>query len=187
MEEVETLPTVEYSADGSGGDVLEMRDKTDGGSGETGGVRSDLDGGGLGPSPAAPGGGGGLDEPLLPPKDECGDCGGPTWANLRGASCSICLDDYAPGERVRVLPCGHTFHGGCIFPWLTERSPTCPLCKAMFEAVPNEADEDEEARETSAADDEASTDGDGGATPPASSPDDRRRRREERERAREER
>ena len=57
----------------------------------------------------------------------------------------------------------------------------------MFEAVPNEADEDEEARETSAADDEASTDGDGGATPPASPPDDRRRRREERERAREER
>ena len=43
-----------------------------------------------------------------------------------------------------MLPCQHTFHSECIFPWLTERSPTCPLCKAMFEAVQYEEEEDED-------------------------------------------
>jgi hypothetical protein len=43
--------------------------------------------------------------------------------------CSICLDDYVEGERLRYLPCHHTFHAPCIHKWLTERSATCPLCK----------------------------------------------------------
>ncbi len=41
-------------------------------------------------------------------------------------------------KHLRVLPCKHTFQSNCIFPWLTERSPTCSLCKAMFEAVQRE-------------------------------------------------
>jgi len=76
------------------------------------------------------GGGGGLCEHLLPTKKDKED---PYHFNQN--SCSICLEDYEPGEQIRVLPCQHTFHSSCIFPWLTERSPTCPLCKAMFEAV----------------------------------------------------
>ncbi len=32
------------------------------------------------------------------------------------------------------------FHSQCIIPWLTERSPTCPLCKALME-VEREGDE----------------------------------------------
>jgi len=50
-------------------------------------------------------------------------------------SCSICIEDYEPGELIRVLPCGHAFHSECILPWLTDRSPTCPLCKALFEVT----------------------------------------------------
>uniref|UniRef100_A0A7R9Z8X1 RING-type domain-containing protein n=1 Tax=Pseudictyota dubia TaxID=2749911 RepID=A0A7R9Z8X1_9STRA len=44
--------------------------------------------------------------------------------------CSICIDDFAPGEKLRQLPqCRHMFHTECILPWLTERSARCPLCK----------------------------------------------------------
>ena len=50
-------------------------------------------------------------------------------------SCSICIEDYEPGELIRVLPCGHAFHSECILPWLADSSPTCPLCKALFEVT----------------------------------------------------
>merc|ERR1711933_36744 len=60
--------------------------------------------------------------------------------NICQDTCSICLEEYDQGECIRVLPCGHTFHSSCIFPWLTERSPTCPLCKAYFHAVPSKGD-----------------------------------------------
>ncbi|KAK1733407.1 hypothetical protein QTG54_015966 [Skeletonema marinoi] len=165
MEEVETLPTIEYTSCSSESDVmssseeddrqsgssssrgLELRDKTDmpylNDNGE-----DDLDVEGLGtPHEGHPprrdeeeddqlsgGGGGGLCQALKSPKKED--------PYFRHASCSICLDEYEMGEQIRVLPCQHTFHSECIFPWLTERSPTCPLCKAMFEAV--HVDEDEE-------------------------------------------
>mmetsp|Transcript_16309 Transcript_16309/g.29662 ORF Transcript_16309/g.29662 Transcript_16309/m.29662 type:complete len:570 (+) Transcript_16309:84-1793(+) len=43
-------------------------------------------------------------------------------------TCSVCLGDVAVGERVRLLPCDHFFHVGCIDTWL-ERSQACPLCR----------------------------------------------------------
>lgn len=54
--------------------------------------------------------------------------------------CSICLDDYVQGDKIRSLPCGHFFHSACITKWLTERSCTCPLCKAILAG--NEDDDD---------------------------------------------
>jgi hypothetical protein len=45
-------------------------------------------------------------------------------------TCSICIDDFELGERIRILPrCGHAYHLDCIMPWLTERQGCCPLCK----------------------------------------------------------
>jgi len=45
-------------------------------------------------------------------------------------TCSICIDEFEPGERLRFLPrCKHAFHTECIMPWLTERQGCCPLCK----------------------------------------------------------
>ena len=57
-------------------------------------------------------------------------------------ACSICLDEYSDGHRLRVLPCHHAFHSHCVGPWLTRRSPTCPLCKAEFEGVGGHDEED---------------------------------------------
>jgi hypothetical protein len=46
-------------------------------------------------------------------------------------SCSICLEDYNPSEKLILLPCKHAFHPDCIKPWLCERSGCCPLCKKV--------------------------------------------------------
>jgi hypothetical protein len=43
--------------------------------------------------------------------------------------CSICTEDFAVGEDVRVLPCSHQYHPTCVDPWLINVSGTCPLCR----------------------------------------------------------
>jgi len=46
-------------------------------------------------------------------------------------ACSICIDDFEAGEKIRLLPCGHAFHTDCILPWLTRRQGCCPMCKKI--------------------------------------------------------
>jgi hypothetical protein len=61
-------------------------------------------------------------------------------------TCSICIDDFEDGERLRMLPkCKHIFHTDCLIPWLVERQGCCPLCKSeVIEAVhDDEGDIDE--------------------------------------------
>ena len=43
------------------------------------------------------------------------------------SSCSICTEDFAEGDDLRRLTCGHLFHMPCIDPWLQDRARTCPL------------------------------------------------------------
>ena len=177
MEEVETLPTIEYTSCSSGSDVMSSteEDRQSGSSSSRGLELQDktdmpylndndnLDAEGLGAQDDhdeeehPPNrdeeeddqlAGGGLCRALTSPKKED--------PYFRHASCSICLDEYEMGEQIRVLPCQHTFHSECIFPWLTERSPTCPLCKAMFEAV--HVDEDEQQQEQQRQSENNSTD-----------------------------
>jgi hypothetical protein len=59
--------------------------------------------------------------------------------------CSICLDEYEAGDRLRCLPCNHVFHSKCIGRWLSERSATCPLCKTDLWEEEEEVDQEEEA------------------------------------------
>ncbi|KAJ1283319.1 hypothetical protein BS78_03G119500 [Paspalum vaginatum] len=52
------------------------------------------------------------------------------------SSCPVCLEDYAPGERAREMPCRHRFHANCIVPWL-EMHSSCPVCRFQLPADDN--------------------------------------------------
>ena len=41
--------------------------------------------------------------------------------------CSICIEDYIPGDMKRFLACGHHFHDHCIRTWLSITSNRCPI------------------------------------------------------------
>ena len=42
--------------------------------------------------------------------------------------CTICLEDLADGERVRLDACVHEFHAECILGW-SRSEPSCPVCR----------------------------------------------------------
>ncbi|MES1903655.1 MAG: E3 ubiquitin-protein ligase znrf3, partial [Paramarteilia canceri] len=42
------------------------------------------------------------------------------------SSCSICLDKYEVGDKMKTIPCMHFFHSKCIDNWLL-RDSTCPM------------------------------------------------------------
>lgn len=52
----------------------------------------------------------------------------PTTSSGTRPTCPICTDDFEPDVKACRLPCGHSFHTDCIFPWL-RRTCTCPLCR----------------------------------------------------------
>jgi len=63
-------------------------------------------------------------------KFKWGEEGAPACSsNNSQAQCMVCLSDFADGEDVRRLPCGHVFHAPCIDEWL-RRCTDCPICKA---------------------------------------------------------
>ena len=48
--------------------------------------------------------------------------------NLSSVECGYCLEKYEHGEEVRMLPCLHKFHTGCVDKWLKLHS-CCPHCR----------------------------------------------------------
>ncbi|OQR68600.1 E3 ubiquitin-protein ligase RNF13-like [Tropilaelaps mercedesae] len=60
-------------------------------------------------------------------------------------ACSICLDEYQEGEKLRVLPCHHGYHSKCIDPWLTKNRRVCPLCKRkiVLPGMPEDSSDNE--------------------------------------------
>ena len=61
----------------------------------------------------------------------------------RQMECSICLETFRPGERVKILPCKHIFHETCASSWIVDIRGVCPLCrrgifqKAVDVGLPN--------------------------------------------------
>ncbi|RUS79957.1 hypothetical protein EGW08_012301 [Elysia chlorotica] len=53
-------------------------------------------------------------------------------------TCAICLDDFLSKQKLRILPCLHTFHTRCVDPWLV-RARTCPLCKLNIIEEPTDS------------------------------------------------
>jgi len=62
-------------------------------------------------------------------KFKWGEAGTGTGGETEQDQCMVCLCNFEHGEEVRKLPCGHTFHAGCIDEWL-RRCSDCPICKA---------------------------------------------------------
>lgn len=52
-----------------------------------------------------------------------------------GRACSVCINEYAQGNKLRRLPCSHEFHIHCIDRWLSENN-TCPICRQPILSVP---------------------------------------------------
>lgn len=46
--------------------------------------------------------------------------GDPPAAAEESEECTVCMEEYQPGERVSTLPCGHKYHTACINKWLKE-------------------------------------------------------------------
>lgn len=50
--------------------------------------------------------------------------------NITIQSCTICLTDFKPNDKVTGLRCDekHCFHKNCILKWVENRM-VCPLCR----------------------------------------------------------
>ena len=43
-------------------------------------------------------------------------------------TCSICLEEFKEGEKIKNLNCNHIFHEECLLPWLNDND-YCPMCR----------------------------------------------------------
>lgn len=57
------------------------------------------------------------------------------------STCVICMNDFEEGDEMRVLPCKHQFHKGCVDNWLKVKRQ-CPLCRGDIGTRPAAAVED---------------------------------------------
>jgi hypothetical protein len=45
--------------------------------------------------------------------------------------CSICLEDFRPGDWVFSLKCSHIFHRECVSAWIFQHG-SCPVCRTVI-------------------------------------------------------
>lgn len=58
------------------------------------------------------------------------------------ANCTICLNEYNEGEKIKSLPCKHHFHVNCIDEWFNI-DDICPMCRKPINIIFNLMDEHE--------------------------------------------
>ncbi|XWS33897.1 hypothetical protein CRYUN_Cryun22dG0122400 [Craigia yunnanensis] len=46
-----------------------------------------------------------------------------------GELCCVCLSSMKEGDDMRVLPCLHQFHRGCVDRWFNACRKNCPICR----------------------------------------------------------
>jgi hypothetical protein len=53
-------------------------------------------------------------------------------------ACPICLDAYTPYTLPAVVKtcCQHIFHYACLHTWLSDRNPSCPMCREVLLTSP---------------------------------------------------
>ncbi|KAE8789700.1 hypothetical protein D1007_36066 [Hordeum vulgare] len=51
----------------------------------------------------------------------------PRVGDTRETSCHVCQDDFEEEDKLRAMPCAHTFHQRCIFRVLSVNR-LCPVC-----------------------------------------------------------
>ena len=42
--------------------------------------------------------------------------------------CSICLEEFKEGDKIKKLNCNHVYHEECLVPWLNNND-YCPMCR----------------------------------------------------------
>jgi RING-finger-containing ubiquitin ligase len=73
----------------------------------------------------------------LPVVDFCHQMSQGKDENDSCVKCLVCQFEYQEKERVRILPCGHYFHQGCVDQWLLAKD-FCPYCR---QSIVKESDE----------------------------------------------
>ncbi|KAM3228531.1 hypothetical protein ACQJBY_059900 [Aegilops geniculata] len=51
----------------------------------------------------------------------------PSVGDTRETYCHVCHDDFEEGDKLRAMPCAHSFHQRCIFRVLSVNR-LCPVC-----------------------------------------------------------
>lgn len=64
----------------------------------------------------------------------------PEITSVMDGACSVCLQEYEAGSRLRMMPCAHAFHEQCILQWLRV-GHGCPLCRCPLASETDRAAE----------------------------------------------